>query len=107
MPGITRYLVYLLIEGRGCKVNYSFRNSEQKETMFTSYFPVKYTSVLFIFLFIFFSPTLVCAETYNPDEEEEDTDPRVRTTAKVLGRIISVPTHSPFPLYTKANHADI
>lgn len=51
------------------------------------------------FSLFFFSPTLVCAETYNPDEEEEDTDPRVRTAAKGLGRIISVPTHSPFPLY--------
>ncbi|KAJ1069054.1 hypothetical protein K5549_000365 [Capra hircus] len=29
------------------------------------------------FSLFFFSPTLVCAETYNPDEEEEDTDPRV------------------------------
>lgn len=85
----------------------ALENSEQKEIMFTSCFPVKYTSVLFIFLFIFFSPTLVCAETYNPDEEEEDTDPRVRTSAKVLGGIISVPTHFPSPLCTKSNHADI
>ena len=75
--------------------------------MSISYFLVKHTSVLFIFLIIFFSPNLVCAETYNPDEEEEDTDPRVRTAAKVLGRIILVPTHSPPPLHTKSNHADI
>lgn len=33
-----------------------------------------------ILSFPFFSPILVCAETYNPDdEEEEDADPRVRT----------------------------
>uniref|UniRef100_A0A8C5KIS4 cAMP-dependent protein kinase type II-alpha regulatory subunit n=1 Tax=Jaculus jaculus TaxID=51337 RepID=A0A8C5KIS4_JACJA len=33
----------------------------------TSFFP----------LIIFFFPILVCAETYNPDEEEEDNDPKV------------------------------
>uniref|UniRef100_A0A8C2YS48 cAMP-dependent protein kinase type II-alpha regulatory subunit n=1 Tax=Chinchilla lanigera TaxID=34839 RepID=A0A8C2YS48_CHILA len=31
----------------------------------------------FILSFIFLSSILVCAEAYNPDEEEEDTDPRV------------------------------
>lgn len=39
------------------------------------------------------SPNLVCAEAYNPDEEEEDNDPRVRTEAEVLCRV-AFPTAS-------------
>lgn len=53
------------------------------------------------FSLYFFSSNLVCAEAFNPDEEEEDTDPRVRTTAKVLSRVVVFPTHpldSPHPM---------
>nr|XP_060483895.1 cAMP-dependent protein kinase type II-alpha regulatory subunit [Panthera onca] len=43
-----------------------------------SIFPVKaYICFIHFSLYFFSSPNLVCAETYNPDEEEEDTDPRV------------------------------
>lgn len=52
---------------------------------------------------MFFSPNLVCAETYNPDEEEEDTDPRVRIAAKAaLTALFYSVLNSPPPLH----HAD-
>uniref|UniRef100_A0A8C5KHT9 cAMP-dependent protein kinase type II-alpha regulatory subunit n=1 Tax=Jaculus jaculus TaxID=51337 RepID=A0A8C5KHT9_JACJA len=47
--------------------DHKFKNILHSIPLVTSFFP----------LIIFFFPILVCAETYNPDEEEEDNDPKV------------------------------
>ena len=102
MPGITRYLVYLLIEGRGCKVHYSFRKQWTKGNYVYFLFSSKIHMFYSFFSLFFFSPTLVCAETYNPDEEEEKGQPGIRkrtSSADPPNWALVLTIHPTFPTF--------